>query len=129
MKLVNYRLCASHLPEEFVVPPGEKIIKVLLVWGEAGVEAIQFLADGGTVSPKFGQAIANTPAEYSDKTGEGYLVGMHGASSVIRSGGVQYHDFHHIGFSFHQIGCSRAVEVSEAPMDQASVEGEPVNRG
>jgi hypothetical protein len=124
MKSTDFRHCVNPLPEEFVVPPGEEIIKVLVWGGEAGVEAIQFVADGGTVSPRFGQAIASTPVEYSGKTDEGCLVGMYGASSVIYTARFQYHSFHRIGFSFHQIRYSRAVEVSEAPMDQASVEGE-----
>jgi hypothetical protein len=115
---------------EFDVPPGEEIIKVL-VWASANVEAIQFLVNGGTVSPRFGQPILTTPVEYSGKTGEECLVGMYGASStdVIPRTRSMVHKFHRIGFSFHNIDFSQAVEVSEAPTDQVSVEGELINSG
>jgi hypothetical protein len=82
---------------------------------------MQFVPDGGTVSPRFGDAIGNTPGVYRGKTVEECLVGMYGAyhgNYVVR-----------IGFSFHQISYSRAVEVSDLGMDQVSVEGEPINGG
>jgi hypothetical protein len=115
-------------PREVVVPPGEKIIKVLVWANKARVEAIQFLMNGGTVSPRFGQGSANTPVEYSGKTGEECLVGMYGASGTEITRGGRYKFFYRIGCSFHNtIGFSQAVAVSEASTDQVSVAGELIN--
>lgn len=120
----------SAVLQEFLVPSGEEIIKVL-VWGDkARVQAIQFLADGGTVSPRFGVGWAITPIEYSGKTGEECLAGMYGAFSRLDGCDDRtLQSLRRVGFSFHKIGYLRAVEVSEARMDQVSVEAEPINCG